>query len=234
MPEVKLFYPNCNCCSGSGSGSGSCGCSFFSSLCPSAPVYLGCDTTFSVTVRFSFSACVHGSLGSCGSGSSGGGPSTGGDFEPTGSSGSDCSICPSCCDLIPRTITFSLACIGSILTTTNMVSATGACTDPSTNEEGGSCKGYRTDRCPYFQLASTGSGQVWIPVDSGGIYGTISLFSLDACNPLQITGSISFSNATVVNGSGGEAFAPCLAACVGLDGTVYDWDCITATFTITE
>lgn len=231
MPQAVLFYPNCNCCSGSGSGS--CACSFFESLCAADPVYTDCKTAFTATVRFNFSACTHGSIGSCASGSSGGGPSTGGDFEPTGS-GSDCTICPDCCDLIPSTITFGLVCIGTTLTTENLVSATGACSDPSSNEESGSCKGYRSDRCPYFQLTSSGSGQAWIPVDSSGIYGTISAFSLDSCNPLQITGSISFSNSTVINGSGAEAFAPCLAACLGIDGTTYDWDCITATFTITE
>lgn len=244
MPEIKLFYRNCNCCSGSGSsgsgtGSGSsCDCTFLTDgfdapmRCNGSPVVTNCKKNFVVNITLNFSGCGSSPLGSCGSGS-GGGPSTGGDF--TGS-GSDCHVCPSCCELIPRTFQLGLECIGDTLATSNLID--GNCGSSTDFETGSTCLGPRSDKCTYFWIGVFGSsfgGAFFFPLDNWGLAGSVNLWNIDSCNPFQMSGTLFFGRA------GAPMDEPCLAACLGREvgvwlglGSGLDPGCITGSFVITE
>lgn len=241
MPEVKFLYRNCNCCSGSGSsgsgsGSGSsCACLFFKGFpCEGAPVDTCNGTPLTATVTFNFANCAGSNWSHCsGSGSSGGGPSTGGDFEPTGSSSGSCSqSCPnSCCDLLPRK-TFSMLCVGTQYFSSNLF-------DVATDDPGflfdSACAGYRSDKQAWLYFgpadgADAYAGAMFIPVDGFGL--SFLIFDADitysSCNPLQIniTGTCNTPPDTM------RTMMPCMAAC--MSEQYAGLCCVRASIVITE
>jgi hypothetical protein len=226
------FYPNCNCCSGSGSsGSSGCYCTFFQPTCNGSPVVTGCQTDFVLTVRLSVAACGSSPLGSCGSSgsSTGGGPSTGGDFDPSGSgsSGSCSTTCPDCCDLFPRVVSYTMRCGGSSL----YLVPSGYCdTEPGALGSPTDCKGYQSG-CTYFYIEKDGlglgQGIFAMRVDQYYLAFTAS-WTLASCNPVQINGTLTPIDLTGLNL---PAVMPCLMNCLAPNT---DTSCITGTFTITE
>ncbi len=257
MPELRLFYQNCNCCSGSGSsGSGSCQCNFFRSdldfgECSSYPVSQECQTEFYLTVNLSFSHCSGLPIGSCGSGSLASGVV---DGSETGSVADCVTECPNCCDLFDFNFEIPLICLGQTLVSKNLVVDSpeyNECFSGSAPLAGygsiGSCLKHK--KCPYFVLSSDGTGHLAIPIDNWPLHfyipGYDGGFSIDSCNPLQITINASAFSGDLIN----DISAPCLANCFGRNGLKYptwvdqgltladvtfDASCIKATMTITE
>lgn len=258
MPELRLFYQNCNCCSGSGSsGSGSCQCNFFASgysfgECSSYPVNQECNTDYVLTVNLSFAQCSGLPIGSCGNSASG--AETGLDGPETGST-PDCVVeCPSCCDLFESQFEIPLICLGGTLLSKNLVvdsSEYNECFAGSALLAGygsiGSCLQHK--KCPYFVLYHDGTGHLAIPVDNWPLHfyipGYDGGFSIASCNPLQININASAFSGDLIN----DVSAPCLANCFGRNGwkyptwidqfltyadIVFDASCIKATMTITE
>ena len=134
MPDIKLFYKNCNCCSGSGSGSSSgsgseasCDCTFLTTSlneidrCDGFDVVTLCNKRFVVNININFSGCGSTPIGNCGSGSGASGAETGLDGPETGSTPDCLTTCPDCCELIKSTYQFDLQCIGDTLTTENLI-----------------------------------------------------------------------------------------------------------------
>lgn len=244
MPEIKLFYRNCNCCSGSGSsgsGSGSaaaCDCEFLTAgfdeqlRCDGFPVVTECKKNFVVNIYINFSGCVSTAIGSCGSGSSGLSLESGVvDGESGSGSTSEClSECPACCDLIPKQFQINLECIGDSLASANLID--GNCGSSLDLATGSTCLGRRSDKCTFFYITITGSsfsGQFFLPIDNGYLGGGVTFANVVSCNPFQLSGSLLFGRA------GAPVTEICLAECLTNNtGTVLDPGCITATFTITE
>ena len=218
MPEIKLFYKNCNCCSGSGSGSGSgsCSCGFLQSVCPAATE---CKTRFHVTVNVSFANCGSTPFGSCSSGSGASGAETGlappDELGSASSSGSSpcLATCPSCCDLVAKKYELDLDCytIGSndwALVSPNLTIDP---TSPSLCAEWGlegaqdSCKGPRNG-CTYFSIQVVDGVLIYAifgtPIDGGMFWGfgaeqflqenllCSSSINVDSCSPIQISGNL--------------------------------------------
>lgn len=244
MPEIKLFYKNCNCCSGSGSGSASgsgsqagCDCTFLTNAfdevnrCDGFDVVTLCKKRFVVNININFSGCLSTPLGSCGSGSGVSGAETGLEVDGSGSA-SDClTTCPNCCDLIKSTYQFDLECVGDTLTTENLID--GNCGSNTFFETGSYCLGQRSDKCSYFYITITGSsfeGVFFLPIDNGSFGGYIDFVGIASCNPFLMTGNILFGRA-----GGVFVFEPCLANCLTVSqDIVLDPACMTGTFTITE
>jgi hypothetical protein len=239
MPEIKLFYKNCNCCSGSGSGSGSqagCDCTFLTDAfdevnrCNGFDVVTLCKKRFVVNININFSGCGSTPLSNCGSGSGASGPETGLDGPETGSTPDCLTTCPDCCDLIKSTYQLDLECIGDTLTTENLID--GSCGSNTFFETGSYCLGPRPDKCAYFYITVTGSsfeGVFFLPIDNGSSGGIIDFAGISSCDPFLMTGTLLFGRA------GGPVFEPCLANCLTVpDVGVLDPGCITGTFTITE
>ena len=233
MPEIKLFYKNCDCCGSgsSGSGSNSCQCAFFTSLCSTSPVHTNCKTNFVVNIVLDFSGCVGTEIGSCGSGSASGsddgpgsvpkGPAQGSQQTgSSGSSGSECrKTCKSCCDLAPLIYELSLECFDSIIAVPDF---NGECIPPGGGFE---CLENRTN-CSYFEINSTLNGTFQTLYDDGFIGLNFENATVDSCNPLQISGT--FNSAKTILSS-------CLASClIGSDGFSLSANCINGSFTITE
>lgn len=250
MPELNFFYPNCDCCSGSGSsGSGSCNCVFYKTLlsCPDAT---HCPTEYVATIRLNFTGCGSSPIGSCSTGSSGsstgGGPSTGGDFEPTGSaSGSDCRVCPDCCSIASKVWQINLQCVDSWLASDSFIgSAAGSCFgDGFGAGQTGSdtCVGFRNDRCVGGQVGGASAGSIAgifvVPMDGGYLYVGANSFSVSSCDPFLMSGIVSaispFWEAPDL--SDYNLVFPCLSQC--LDSSYLEsgiWSCVTGTVTITE
>lgn len=230
MPEIKLFYPNCNCCSGSGSqsGSGSCSCGFFESVCGTSPVYTNCKTKFHVTVNVSFSACGSTPFGSCGSGSSGSALQSGvvdGEAGSSSGSGSCLEQCPSCCDLVDAKYEMDLECLQAGQNTWALISDSlfldagnpSLCSTWAVNGATDACKGKR-DGCTYFWILASGStiynANFGTAIDGGIFWGYSEIFenivpcnssiNLDSCDPLQVTGKLLATAALV----GGDSTTP--------------------------
>jgi hypothetical protein len=243
MPEIKLFYKNCNCCSGSGSsGSGSqaCGCNFFSSTCSSSPVHNECKTDFVASISFDFSECGSFPIGSCGSGSAASGAETGLDGPETGS-GSDCiQTCPDCCDLLPDNVEIPLTCVGSLL-----ISDISSETDPKyaackekIETNAGSCLQVpnNSNACNFMYLDSSATsgtyGNIWLNIDNNFVYLVIDGFSVTSCEPVVVSGSFYMAPLNDI----ANAF-PCLGPCIGTvltDDDLITSECVKGTFTITE
>jgi len=233
MPEIKLFYKNCNCCS----GSGSCGCRFLTAgfddnlRCDGFPVVTECKKSFVVNIYINFSGCVSTPIANCSNGSAGSGPETGLEVDGSGS-GSDClNECPECCDLVPKQFQINLECIDDTLASTNLID--GLCGSSFFyNETGSTCLGRRTDKCTFFIIKISGSsfeGAFAFPIDNGYLAGGIDFANVVSCDPFQLSGSLLFGRA------GAPVTEICLAECLTTDtGTVLDPGCITGTFTITE
>ena len=243
MPEIKLFYKNCNCCSGSGSGSASgsgsqadCDCTFLtnslteSQRCNGFDVVTICKKRFVVNININFSGCGSTPLSSCGSGSGASGAETGLDGPETGSTPDCLTTCPDCCDLIKKSYQFNLECIGDTLTTENLID--GNCGSQTYFETGSYCLGQRSNKCSYFYITVTGSsfeGFFVLPIDNGLLSGYIDFAGIGSCDPFLMTGILLFGRA------GGPVIEPCLANCLTVpDVGVLDPGCITGTFTITE
>ncbi len=253
MATVKFFYPNCDCCSGSGSASGSCSCSFLwnAALCTVPP----CPTSFMATIRLNFSGCGSSTIGSCGSSGSSGssdGPSTGGDFEPTGSaSGSDCRTCPDCCSIANKIWQVELLCLGDNLVSETVIydgSGSNQCFQSS--ELGGqtgsdTCLGFRTDRC-YSGVVTSNSGSIdsafVLPLDGGFITLSSTGMIVNSCDPFMLSGivsNVSFGEIFPTSGSRSspQSLFPCLFPCISdgfFDETGIYASCVTGTVTITE
>jgi hypothetical protein len=240
MPEIKLFYKNCDCCSGSGSsgsGSGSqlaCDCTFLTAglddaqHCDGFDVVTLCKKNFVVNIALNFSGCGSTPIGSCGSVS--GMQSGVVDGDSTGSS-SDClTVCPNCCDLVDATYQLNLECVGDTLASTNLID--GNCGSSVDFESGSFCLGKRTNKCTYFYITVTGStffGQFFVPIDNQGLQGISYNATIGSCDPFLMFGNLFFGRAL------GTVVEPCLANC--LTNPVYgvlDPGCISGTFTITE
>lgn len=214
MPEIKLFYPNCNCCSGSGSqsGSGSCSCGFFESVCGTSPVYTNCKTRFHVTVNVSFSACGSTPFGSCGSGSSGSALQSGvvdGEAGSSSGSGSCLEQCPSCCDLVDAKYEMDLECLQAGTNAWALISDSlfldsgnpSLCGFWAGGGAGDSCKGKR-DGCTFFSILASGntlySATFGTAIDGGMFWGwsdasdsiCSGFISVDSCEPLQVSGKL--------------------------------------------
>jgi hypothetical protein len=235
MPEIKLFYSNCDCCVSSGSsqtGSGSnlCNCFFVYNFQDDTTPCWGvfnparqCKKNFVVNINLSFAGCNPSPIGSCSSASSG--AETGFDGPSTGSA-SDClTECPDCCNLIDSSYELNLVCVGNTLTTENLID--GSCGSSADFESGSFCLGKRKNKCTYFYITADGPtfyGQFFIPIDNWGLGGFIQFPSVFSCDPFVMGGGLNF----------GRDFAPvlepCLANCLnGLDPV-----CISGFFTITE
>jgi len=243
MPEIKLFYKNCNCCSGSGSGSASgsgsqadCDCTFLtnslteSQRCNGFDVVTLCKKRFVVNISLNFSGCGSTPFANCGSGSGVSGAETGLEVDGSGSA-SDClTTCPNCCDLIKPTYQLDLECVGDTLTTKNLID--GNCGSNTFFETGSYCLGPRPDKCAYFYITVTGStffGVFFLPIDNGSTGGLTINANVVSCDPFLMSGTLLFGRA------GGPVFEPCLANCLTVpDVGVLDPGCITGTFTITE
>lgn len=253
MATMKFFYPNCDCCSGSGSsGSGSCSCAFYKTLL-SCPSESHCPTDYVATIRLNFTGCGSSPIGSCSTGSSGsstgGGPSTGGDFEPTGSaSGSDCRVCPDCCSIANKVWEINLRCVDLYIASDSFIYGEGSSCFGSSAflAQSGSdtCLGFRTDRCVGGSVGlgpDGGSvvGNFIVPLDGGFLYIAVNSFSLSSCDPFLMTGGIlgvnpMYGDAPTSNLDYISIF-PCLSACLNsVDGGFGAWSCVTGTVTITE
>lgn len=249
MPEIKLFYKNCNCCSGSGSGSASgsgsqatCDCNFFTITCPSSPVSTQCETQFVASLSFDFSQCGSFPIGSCASGSSASGAETGLTVDGSGSgSSSDCiQTCPDCCDLLPNNVEIPLTCIGTIL-----ISDISTETDPNHSmciekieANSGSCLQVpnSSSACNFMALDSLGTfgvyGSIWLNIDNNFVYLVIDSFSVTSCNPVVVSGSFYMAPLNDL----ANAF-PCLGLCIGTvleNDDLITSECVKGTFTITE
>lgn len=252
MAEIKFFYPNCDCCSGSGSsGSGPCSCVFYKTVlsCPSDD---HCPTDYVATIRLNFSGCGSSPIGSCSSGSSGSsgitgsGPTTGGDFEPTGSAdtGSDCRVCPDCCSIANKVWQINLRCVDSYLASDSFIDGLGSTCfgsnsfDPQTGSS--DCLGFRTDRCQggWVGLGGDGSSIVgWfiLPLDGGFLYVAVGPFSLSNCNPFLMSGPVTGVGPATGDLADYPSIFPCMNQC--LDSSYFTssgWSCVTGTVTITE
>jgi hypothetical protein len=245
MPEIKLFYKNCNCCSGSGSGSASgsdsqagCDCRFLTAgfddnlRCDGFPVVTECKKNFVVNIYINFSGCGSTPIANCSSGSAASGPETGLDIIETGSGSIPClTTCPNCCDLVPKQLQINLECIDDTLASTNLID--GFCGSSFfDNETGSTCLGRRSDKCTFFIIKISGSsfgGAFAFPIDNGYLAGGIDFANVVSCDPFQLSGSLLFGRA------GAPVTEICLAECLTTNtGTVLDPGCITGTFTITE
>lgn len=248
MPEIKLFYPNCNCCSGSGSsGSGSCDCGFFQGVCGSSPVFTQCKKTFHVTVNVSFAGCGSTPFGSCGSGSAVSGVETGiaDPDEPGSSSGSSpcLSECPSCCDLVDKKFEMSLQCLQAGPNTWALISDSlfldagnpSLCSNWGLDGAGDACKGKRNG-CTYFSILASGNtiynANFGTAIDGGMLWGYSDIFdnvvpcspsiSVDSCEPLQISGKLLATAALGGNSNNSSLFnylnMPCFGPCLFPEG----------------
>lgn len=243
MPEIKLFYKNCNCCSGSGSGSASgsgsqadCDCTFLTASlaefrrCDGFDVVTLCKKRFVVNINLNFSGCGSTPLANCGSGSGASGAETGLIVDGSGST-SDClTTCPNCCDLIKSGYQLDLECVGDTLTTENLID--GNCGSNTFFETGSYCLGNRLDKCAYFWITVTGSsflGAFFLPIDNGYIGGFTIDANVASCDPFLMSGTLNLGQ------NGRTLVEPCLANCLTVpDVGVLDPGCITGTFTITE
>jgi hypothetical protein len=243
MPEIKLFYKNCNCCSGSGSsGSGSCSCGFLQSVCPEATE---CKTKFHVTVNVSFANCGSTPFGSCSSGSGASGAETGLDGPETGS-GSDClETCPSCCDLVAKKYELDLDCylIGSndwALVSDNLninPASPSLCAEWGLEGAQDSCKGPRNG-CTFFSIQVVDGVLIYAifgtPIDGGMFWGfgteqflqdnlpCSPSVNVDSCNPLQISGNLlAFANMAGISDNPNTfnyLQMPCFGSCLFPEG----------------
>ena len=243
MPEIKLFYKNCNCCSGSGSGSASgsgsqatCDCTFLTASlaefrrCDGFDVVTLCKKRFVVNISLNFSGCGSTPFANCGSGSGVSGAETGLEVDGSGSA-SDClTTCPNCCDLIKSSYQLDLECVGDTLTTENLID--GNCGSNTFFETGSYCLGDRLDKCAYFWITVTGSsflGAFFLPIDNGYIGGFTIDANVASCDPFLMSGTLNLGQ------NGRTLVEPCLANCLTVpDFGVLDPGCITGTFTITE
>lgn len=246
MPEIKLFYPNCNCCSGSGSsGSGSCDCGFFQGVCGSSPVFTQCKKTFHVTVNVSFAGCGSTPFGSCGSGSSGSALQSGvvdGDAGSGSGSGSCLEQCPSCCDLVDAKYEMSLQCLQAGPNTWALISDSlfldagnpSLCSNWSLDGARDACKGKR-DGCTFFSIQASGSniysaafgtaidgGMLWGFTDDVLFMPCSSFISVDSCEPLQVSGKLLAGAALSGISNSSSTFnylnMPCFGPCLFPEG----------------
>lgn len=248
MAEVKFYFRNCACCSGSGSsgssgsGSGSaggCECQFWASTPCAGESYDSCDSIqLKATVTFSYESCGQfygGSFWKC-SGSSASGAETG--LEPPEGSGSGSGSClqecPDCCDLLPKSLTFNLVCVGGSYVSENLIDANPD--DPAWAPDS-SCVGLRSDKEAYmvfpsciFGSSDNCQGILVVPLD--GFYLIFYLYSdpsygyVNSCNPIDIRYSITCGNPTT---SAGLQLMPCFQQCIG-DNIC----CVRANIVITE
>lgn len=246
MPTVKYYYRNCTCCSGSGSsGSGSaasgsgggCECQFWSNTPCAGESYDACDTVpLTATITFSYQDCgqFFGSFWQC-SGSAASGLETI-IVDGSGSGSGSCfSECPNCCDLLPKSVTLNLICVGDSYVSENLLEA-----DP--NDPGWQfdslCLGYRSDKKAYMVFpscllngsSSNCTGILVIPLDGFNLifylYASPSYGFVNSCNPIDIRYSITCGNSDT---SAGYQLMPCFSACIG-DNVC----CVRANIVITE
>lgn len=249
VPEMITFFTNCDCCEEpepycackkppSGVGPQTDG---FFKACEGFPIWEDCKRDFVASINLDFSQCSNG-FGSCGSGSNGF------DFtgsEATSGSGSCLGSCPSCCDLIPRSLEFNLKCqclpfdkylmdIGLLyadcyLSSVNLFDPDEKCVyqNPYLIEN---CRNFRFDKCNYFILHSSGFLRMYFNVEDANILGTnmpfgvipMEAMQITSCDPLVMTGNI-----RLFENIGGFRRMKCIYECGGIS-------CITGTVTITE
>jgi hypothetical protein len=245
MPEIKLFYKNCDCCGSGSSGSGSCSCGFIQAACTGSTE---CKTKFHVTINVNFANCGSTPFGSCSSGSGVSGLESGiadpDSPSESGSSGSEpcLSTCPSCCDLVASKYELDLDCYETSPGTWFLINdaLTIDPANPSKCAEWGlvgaqdSCKGAR-DGCTYFAIGFANGNFVLASfataIDGGMLFGFSDQLEsaqcnsstvVDSCNPLQISGNLVASASLAGLSNNPNQFnylnMPCFGACLFPEG----------------